>query len=198
MMSALRSSQRLCYPWTPLSEECIPDERCTNSDLFYFFKSANVGSPSTVRANPVNRPNKSKNSNFSTNVVLSRVINGSRIARVSSAAPSFAVRPLVWRLRPRPLLWGGSKVGSEMAGVTTWRVPHRPPDNRQLCLRWLARMESEVRRPHTLASNWVWRGHLHFFSSCGTLSPSVIPGTCSSPSAGGRKVLLFSFILAAL
>lgn len=100
----------------------------TNSDLFYFFKSANVGSPSTAPANPVNHQIKSENSNFSTNVVLSCVINGLRITRVSSAAPSFAASPLVWRLRPRPLLRGGSKVGSGMAGVTTWCLPHRPPD----------------------------------------------------------------------
>lgn len=88
-MSARRSSQRVRYPRTSLSEERIPDGRFTNSDSFYFFKSANMSSPSTARTNPVNHQNKSKNSHFSTNIFLSHVINGSRIACVSSAAPLF-------------------------------------------------------------------------------------------------------------
>lgn len=92
----------------------------------------------------------------------------------------------------------GSKVGSGMTGVTTWRVPHRPPDGG----RQLATVPTVTCRngegSHTSTSacfkmSLKSTSALLFFH--GILSPSAISGTCSSPSAGGRKVLLFSFIL---
>lgn len=157
-----------------------------------------MGSPSTAGSNPINHLNKSKNSTFSTNVFLSGASNGWRIARVSSAALSFSARLLVWRLRPRPLLGGGSKVGSRMTGVTTWRVPHRllGGGRQSTTVPTVTCRNGEKNHTSTHAGfKMSLKRAICASFYCGILSPSVVSGTCSSPSAGGRKVFLFSFIL---
>lgn len=68
MMAALRSSWHVCCPPTPLSEEHIPGERFTNSDLFYFFTSFKLTLVPLQQLvqNPANHQNKPKDASFST------------------------------------------------------------------------------------------------------------------------------------